>query len=182
MTINRDRPPQYSTSPPPSYSCTVYKQGFVRLKKETGIGGLVEINRSWRTVYFCLRGTILYVYKKENSKYPIDSISMLKGSCGIATDYKKDNVLRLRLGTTKEQYLISPLGHLPETISWFEHLQSSANISTDIDKRHMPRILTLSRGNNQPQEHVNHTRTITLTVGKTQAVIPVLQCQIRHAL
>lgn len=107
---------------------------------------------------------------------------MLKGSCGIATDYKKDNVLRLRLGTTKEQYLISSLGHISETISWFEHLQSSANISTDIDKRHMPKFLTLSRGNNHPQERVNHTRTITLTVGKTQAVIPVLQCQIRQML
>lgn len=135
-----------------------------------------------RTVYFCLRGTILNIYKKETSKYPIDSISMLKGNCGIATDYKKDNVLRLRLGTTKEQYLIMPLGDLPETVSWFEHLQSSANISTDIDKRRMPRVLTLSRGNNQLQEHLNHTRTITLNVGKTQAVIPVLKCQFRGKL
>ncbi|KAI8642402.1 hypothetical protein BD408DRAFT_416454 [Parasitella parasitica] len=177
-TITND-PPQYSSSPPPSYSCTVYKQGAVRLKKEIGIGGTVESNRSWRTVYFCLRGTILHIYKKENSKCPIDYISMLKVNCGIATDYKKDNVLRLRLGTTKEQYLIMPLGPLPETISWFEHLQSSANISTDIDKRRMPRILTLSRGNSQLQEHLNHTRTITLIVGKTQAVVPVLQCQLR---
>jgi hypothetical protein len=48
MTIFRDKPPQYSSSPPPSYSCTVYKQGSVRLKKEIDIGGGVEINRSWR--------------------------------------------------------------------------------------------------------------------------------------
>jgi hypothetical protein len=107
---------------------------------------------------------------------------MLKVNCGIATDYKKDNVLRLRLGTTKEQYLIMPLGSLSETVSWFEHLQSSANISADIDKRRMPRFLTLSRGNSQLQERLNHTKTITLTVGKTQAVIPVLKCQPRGRL
>ncbi|KAG2196726.1 hypothetical protein INT46_003866 [Mucor plumbeus] len=182
MAIFRDKPPQYSSSPPPSYSCTVYKQGFVRLKKEIDIGGGVEINRSWRTVYFCLRGTVLNIYKKETSKYPINSISMLKVNCGIATDYKKDNVLRLRLGTTKEQYLIMPLGSLSETVSWFEHLQSSANISADIDKRRMPRFLTLSRGNSQLQERLNNTKTITLTVGKTQAVIPVLKCQPRGRL
>jgi hypothetical protein len=101
---------------------------------------------------------------------------MLKANCGIAPDYTKhNNVLRFRLGTTKEQYLMRPMGGLPETISWFEHLQSSINICADIDKRRMPRILTLSRANRQGQP-AQQARTVTLIVGKTQAIIPTLNC------
>lgn len=94
---------------------------------------------------------------------------MLKATCGIALDYLRfSNVLRLRLGT-KEQYLVRPHA-VPETISWFEHLQSSANISTDIDKRRMPRVLTLAR----ESEHQHRTRTVTLVIGKTHAIVPIL--------
>jgi hypothetical protein len=132
-------------------------------------------------VYFKLKGTLLQIFKNQSSQYPLYHLSMFKANCGIAPDYTKhDNVLRLRLGTTKEQLLIRPFT-LPETISWFEHLQSSINISTDIDKRRMPRILTLSRGNhrrgtNQDQEQQQQSRTVTLMVGKTQAIMPVLKC------
>lgn len=132
-------------------------------------------------MYFILRGTLLQIFKSPSSQYPLYHLSMLKANCGIAPDYTKhDNVLRLRLGTTKEQFLIRPC-NLPETISWFEHLQSSINISTDIDKRRMPRILTLSRGNRQrqypedQQQPHGQTRTVTLMVGKTQAIVPILK-------
>jgi hypothetical protein len=85
---------------------------------------------------------------------------MHKGNCGIASDYPNNVILRLKLA--QGQYLLRVNG-LPEIISWFEHLQASINISGDLDKRKMPRIFTLSRAT-----------TTTLTVGKTQAVIPIL--------
>lgn len=158
----------------PSYVCTVYKQGYIRMKKELSIGGYVEIkNRSWNIVYFKLRGTLLQIYKTQASEYAFESISMLKANCGMAHNYTKhDHVLRLCLGLTKEQYLLRPID-LPDTVSWFEHLQSAINISTDIDNRRMPRILTLSRGTNQQQQQ---RRTVTLVVGKTQAIVPILKC------
>ncbi|CAO3648132.1 unnamed protein product [Mucor hiemalis] len=168
-----DPPAYFDISPPPNYDCTVYKEGYVRLKQELGMGGFKESkNRSWSTVYFVLRGTLLQIYKQHSDTHPLYHISMLKANCGIALDYlRHSNVLRLRLGT-KEQYLIRPQT-VPETISWFEHIQSSANISTDIDKRRMPRVLTLAR----ESELQNHTRTVTLVIGKTHAIVPILQCQ-----
>jgi hypothetical protein len=109
------------------------------------------------------------VYKDENSKYPLLHMSMFKANCGIAQDYYKyENVLRLQLYTTKEQYLLRPK-LIQETISWFEHLQSSINISTDIDKRRMPRILTIAR------ESENYKRTVTIVIGKTQAIVPIFK-------
>ncbi|KAG2213480.1 hypothetical protein INT47_009154 [Mucor saturninus] len=157
----------------PSYECTVYKEGYVRIKKELSVGGFMELkNRSWAIVYFKLRGTLLQMYKTKGSEETSERISMLKANCGMAHNYTKhDQVLRLCL-ESKEQYLIRP-NDLPDTVSWFEHLQSAINISTDIDKRRMPRILTLSRGTNRHQQR----RTVTLIVGKTQAIVPILKCQ-----
>ncbi|KAI9361784.1 hypothetical protein BD770DRAFT_382672 [Pilaira anomala] len=166
---NQEELPAYDL--PPSYVCTVYKEGYVRLKKELTIGGYIELkDRSWHTLYFKLRGTLLQVFQKRSSRYPLYSMSMFKANCGIAQNYTKhDNVLRL-CTSLKDQYLLRPVAGIPDIISWFEHLQSSINISTDIDKRRMPRILTLARGN------TTERRTVSLMVGKTQAIIPILKC------
>lgn len=110
-------------------------------------------------VYLQLRGTVLYIYE-PHVDYPMHQISMYKGSCGIASDHPTESLLRLKL--SNGQYLLRAKG-LPEIISWFEHLQASVNISGDLDRRRMPRIYTIRRGT-----------TTTLTVGKTQAVIPIL--------
>lgn len=167
----REELPSYDMLP--SYECTVYKEGYVRMKKELSVGGFIEIkDRSWNIVYFKLRGTLLQLFKTQTSEFAFKDISMLKGNCGMAHNYKKhDQVLRLCL-ESKEQYLIRP-NDLPDTVSWFEHLQSAINISTDIDKRRMPRILTLSRSSHP---HNHHRRTVTLIVGKTQAIVPILKC------
>ncbi|KAI8052614.1 uncharacterized protein B0P05DRAFT_562169 [Gilbertella persicaria] len=159
-------PPAYEALP--SYSCTVYKQGYVKWKKEIDRDQQIK-QSSWSTVFFDLRGTMLRIYRKDSSKYPMCQLSMLKSYCGIAVEYKKSHVLRLWFSITKEQYVIRPMDDkLSELVSWFEHLQSSANISSDIDRRKMPRLLTLSRGNRSSR------RTMTLTIGKTQAVLPIL--------
>lgn len=163
----------------PCYECTVYKEGYIRIKRELNKGGYIEIkDRSWHTVYFKLRGTLLLLYKTHLTTNAFESISMLKANCGMAHNYTKhDHVLRLSLGTTKEQYLLRPID-LPDTVSWFEHLQSAINISTDIDKRRMPRILTLSRGTNNQQQQ-QQRRTVTLIVGKTHAILPILKCHLQ---
>ncbi|KAI8979776.1 hypothetical protein BDF20DRAFT_913286 [Mycotypha africana] len=198
MIIRASPPPPYQLNPivvpsqlPPSYTCTVYKRGYVKLKKELEIGGTREKHRPWRKVYFELRGTVLEVRKKEKTNHSLCTISMLKAYCGVAVDYyKKDNVLRLRLDPTKEQYLIQPIGDIFDIISWCEHLQAAANISADLDCRRMPKLFTLSRGNygqferHQPealseqQQRLSRSRAITILVGKTEAVLPVLKCQL----
>ncbi|KAI9472433.1 MAG: hypothetical protein EXX96DRAFT_584064 [Benjaminiella poitrasii] len=160
-------------APPPSYSCTVYKEGYVKIKKEVDVGGVeIKTCRFWNKVYFRLQGTMLQVFKKQSALAPIQTFSMFKARCGLASDFYKENVLRLRFGTTHEQYLIN-LSNAIQIISWFEHLQASANISADLDYRRMPRVLTISRGLSGYQRHP----TVTLQVGDVQAVLPLLAYQ-----
>jgi hypothetical protein len=124
-------------------------------------------------MYFELRGTLLKVFLSPDREYPEFSCSMLKAKCGVAADcYRFKHVIRLRLGS-REQYLLRPVdGGLPDVISWLEHFQSAANISPDIDKRRMLHVYTLARDTHSSNET---RRTMTLIIGQTQAIVPVLK-------
>ncbi|KAI8875957.1 hypothetical protein K501DRAFT_149401, partial [Backusella circina FSU 941] len=128
----------------PPYVCTVYKMGFLKVKMETSCLGTALKNKSWKTMYFELRGTLLKVFLSPDCKYPEFSCSMFKAKCGIAADYYRyKHVIRLRLGS-REQYLLRPVDSgLLDVISWLEHFQSATNISPDIDRRKMLHVYTL---------------------------------------
>ncbi|KAI7906568.1 uncharacterized protein BX663DRAFT_496955 [Cokeromyces recurvatus] len=146
------------------------------MKKEVEVGGMEIKNiKVWTKVFFRLQGTMLQMFKKSSHTSPFHTISMLKARSGIASDHLKKNVLRLRFGTTHEQYLVNPIGgEVSQIISWFEHFQASANISPDLDHRRMPRVLTISRGMGRYQRHP----TVTLHVDDIQEVVmPLLAYQ-----
>ncbi|RIB07376.1 hypothetical protein C2G38_436753 [Gigaspora rosea] len=49
----------------PSYSCSVFKAGYVFKKDEMISQGVKAKRRTWRKVYFYLWGTLLRIYKNE---------------------------------------------------------------------------------------------------------------------
>ncbi|PHZ13410.1 PH domain-like protein [Rhizopus microsporus ATCC 52813] len=150
----------------PPYTCTVYKMGYVHIKKEFDAPDVRTKWRVWRKLYVELWGTVLRVYRtappKDKVDYyytfgplkapyyyyhkyyytPILTLSLAGAEASRALDYlKRPNVLRL---TTQEgpQLLLRLSSHV-EMISWVEHLQAAINISLDLEDRPMPKFITL---------------------------------------
>lgn len=68
---------------------------------------------------------------------------------GLALDYvKRRNVIRIR--TQDGPQLLLRSTDAIDIISWVEHLQASANVSTDLDSRKMPKFITLPRRRRRP--------------------------------
>lgn len=137
----------------PHYSCSVYKMGYLLVKREMDRPGVKSRDRSWRKLYLRLWGTSLTIYKSE----PIDLqrapklciFTMQQADAGLALDYvKRRNVIRLRT-LDGPQFLMRSTDPI-EIVSWVEHLQASANVSTDIDERKMPKFVTLPRRRRRP--------------------------------
>ncbi|KAG0175051.1 hypothetical protein DFQ28_002315 [Apophysomyces sp. BC1034] len=169
----------------PPYKCTVFKMGYIHMKREMDYPGVKSRWRYWRKVYAELWGTVLRIYRvapKETENYylprlpffhrwrrqyytPLATISLGGAEAARALDYfKRPNALRL---TTAEG--IQMLVRLPtniEMISWIEHLQAAINISLDLECRPMPKFITLpARGLNAP---ILTTRTIELERARDQ--------------
>ncbi|KAG1440305.1 hypothetical protein G6F56_011980 [Rhizopus delemar] len=132
----------------PPYSCTVFKMGYVNIKKEYDAPNVRTRWRNWRKLYFELWGTMLRIYRTVppkndrpadyNSTWPLGvpyyyyhryyytpilTLSLAGAEASRALDYfKRPNVLRL---TTHEgpQLLLRLSSHV-EMISWVEHLQA----------------------------------------------------------
>jgi hypothetical protein len=69
---------------------------------------------------------------------------MHQADTGLALDYvKRRNVIRLKF-MDGPQFLLRSSDAI-EIVSWVEHLQASANVSSDIDQRKMPKFITLPR-------------------------------------
>ncbi|KAG1048032.1 hypothetical protein G6F46_010166 [Rhizopus delemar] len=151
----------------PAYSCTVFKMGYVNMKKEFDAPNIRTRWRHWRKLYLELWGTILRIYRTAPPKHdtipnyypswpfgvpyhyyhkyyhtPIFTLSLAGAEASRAFDYlKRPNVLRL---TTQQgpQLLLRLSSHV-EMISWIEHLQAAINISLDLEDRPMPKFITL---------------------------------------
>lgn len=153
----------------PGYTCTVFKMGYVHVKKEYDAPETKSRYRGWRKLYIELWGTMLRVYRAAPSqktaaidyqnyyrwplrapyyyyhKYyytPIFTISLAGAEASRALDYfRRPNALRL---TTQQgpQLLLRLSSHV-EMISWIEHLQAAINISLDLELRPMPKFITI---------------------------------------
>ncbi|CEP17324.1 hypothetical protein [Parasitella parasitica] len=153
----------------PGYSCTVFKMGYVNIKKEFDAPNCKSKYRHWRKLYVELWGTMLKVYRAPPSKQtstidprnyyrwplripyyyyhkyyytPIFTISLAGAEAFRALDYfRRPNALRL---TTQQgpQILMRLSSHV-EMISWVEHLQAAINISLDLEFRPMPKFITI---------------------------------------
>ncbi|KAG2178004.1 hypothetical protein INT43_003257 [Umbelopsis isabellina] len=148
----------------PKYSCTVYKMGYLYVKREMDRPGVKARDRSWRKLYVRLWGTSLAIYKSK----PIDIqqaskvclFTMQQVDAGLALDYvKRRNVIRLR--TLDGPQLLLRSADAIDIISWVEHLQASANVSTDLDSRKMPKFITLPRRRRRPNGQETSATTIS---------------------
>ncbi|KAG2187034.1 hypothetical protein INT44_003262, partial [Umbelopsis vinacea] len=147
----------------PRYSCSVYKMGYLLVKREMDRPGVKARNRSWRKLYLRLWGTSLALYNSE----PIDlqrtpkicTFSMHQADTGLALDYvKRRNVIRLKF-MDGPQFLLRSADAI-EIVSWVEHLQASSNVSTDIDQRKMPKFITLPRRRRRQNDNTVTNSTI----------------------
>ncbi|KAI8098016.1 uncharacterized protein B0P05DRAFT_461341 [Gilbertella persicaria] len=150
----------------PGYTCTVFKMGYVHVKREFDAPNVKSKWRTWRKLYIELWGTMLRIYRTQPSssknnmgyyrwpfrapyyyyqKYyytPILTVSLAGAEASRALDYfRRPNVLRL---TTQQgpQFLMKLSSHV-EMISWIEHLQAAINISLDLEQRPMPKFITI---------------------------------------
>ncbi|KAF7730294.1 hypothetical protein EC973_002538 [Apophysomyces ossiformis] len=144
----------------PPYQCTVYKMGYVFIKREMDAPGIRSRWRSWRKLYAELWGTVLRIYRSAPndmdrrllSKWPffsfhrgqqtLMSISLAGADASRALDYTK-RPHSLRLTTAHGPQLLLRLPTNMEMISWVEHLQAAINISLDLEFRPMPKFITL---------------------------------------
>ncbi|KAI9472453.1 MAG: hypothetical protein EXX96DRAFT_542547 [Benjaminiella poitrasii] len=156
----------------PAYSCTVYKMGYVTIKKEFDAPLTKTRRRSWRKYYVELWGTVLRIYRASPedintwrvssvfrsllppldyyyTKYyytPIATCSLAGAEASRALDYvRKPNVLRLTINQGPQLLIRLPC-HV-EMISWIEHLQAAINISLDLESRPMPKFVTMPTRN-----------------------------------
>ncbi|KAL0094498.1 hypothetical protein F4703DRAFT_1727425 [Phycomyces blakesleeanus] len=129
----------------PEYECTIFKMGFVRVKREMERPKVESKDRAWKKLYLVLWGTTIHAYKIEpyEGMKPVWSYSMQLAEAGSAPDYLKyRNVFRLRVSNGPQMLIRSSLEE--EQVLWIEHLQASANVSPDLDVRPMPRFITLT--------------------------------------
>ncbi|KAI8336819.1 hypothetical protein BC941DRAFT_428174 [Chlamydoabsidia padenii] len=133
----------------PPYECTVYKMGYMMIKKEMDSHTKISSRRSWRKMYIVLWGTTIRAYKTVpmtdlEEKKPVWCYSMQDAQAGQASDYcKRRHVIRLRIHQGP-QFLIRTKGEEDQLV-WIEHLQASVNVSLDLDERRMPQFITSSR-------------------------------------
>ncbi|KAI8970831.1 hypothetical protein BDB01DRAFT_527295 [Pilobolus umbonatus] len=165
----------YDTPPPedilPPYECTVYKAGYLKVLLEKDKTGLMT-NAGESILYFVLRGTFLCAYLRAEDEYPLFKASMYKARCGIALDScYAPHIIRIRF-KSMDRYLIRPMGHIIQTISWMEHFMCAINISSDLDRMKMPHIIQIAR----PLDHTRRKgNTVTVEINKHSVVIPIYQ-------
>ncbi|KAI8388910.1 uncharacterized protein BYT42DRAFT_561670 [Radiomyces spectabilis] len=149
---------------PPAYTCTLFKMDYIHVKKELDNSTTQSKDRSWRKLYVELQGTLLSMYHRQGDATPLTQHSMQNADSGLAPEYSKyPHVLRLRL-QTGEQFLLRARSCI-EMVSWIEHFQASNNISIDLDRRKMPRFLTLPRST-----HHSGLATVSVNVGNKTVV------------
>ncbi|KAG0166009.1 hypothetical protein DFQ28_007771 [Apophysomyces sp. BC1034] len=141
----------------PPYQCTVYKMGYVSMKRELDAPGVRSRWRPWRKLYAELWGTVLRIYRTAPNEIDrrllrlpflhrnhqmLMSISLAGAEASRALDYTK-RPHSLRLTTAHGLQVLLRLSTNLEMISWVEHLQAAINISLDLEHRPMPKFITL---------------------------------------
>ncbi|KAI8969831.1 hypothetical protein BDB01DRAFT_855450 [Pilobolus umbonatus] len=140
----------------PEYQCTVEKSQFMLVKCENSLNNIKSKNRSWKYIFIVLQGTVIRGYShnpvnKKNPK-PLWSYSMQNVEVSQALDYVKyRNVMRLKI-ENGPHFLVK--NHTEKQMTeWISLLESSLNISTDLDSRRMPLISTQYRRRNRDRNN-----------------------------
>jgi hypothetical protein len=148
MHLTGEFPPAYSTSParetPPAYSNSIFRSGSLNRKIEFSEPGIRPPQRSWRTIYATVHGTIFKVYELkffDNNPYryriaSVKQYTLQYAESGIAYDYKKRS-WALRLRVEGEQFLLQCRSGSDRN-AWLEAFQAAAEVALDIDVRDEP--------------------------------------------
>ncbi|KAI8991084.1 hypothetical protein BDF20DRAFT_809871, partial [Mycotypha africana] len=157
----------------PDYSCTVYKMGYVYIKKEYDMPHVKAKWRRWRKLYVELWGTVLKLYRTAPKATQQESTTTTTAMehypwlfrlpyqyyykyyycpivsislAGAEAARALDYFRRpnvLRLTTQQGPQLLMKLPSHVDMISWIEHLQAAINISLDLEQRPMPKFITI---------------------------------------
>ncbi|KAI8977569.1 hypothetical protein BDF20DRAFT_913886 [Mycotypha africana] len=167
----------------PEYECTLNKVACLNVKCEYIKSNLKAKQRSWKRLYIHVYGTKIMAFHKN----PLDTASSSSSSSittaltsflslrsttthnaqvTLATDYLKyRHVLRLTLNEGGEggPHFLFTFKTLKEKLDWLFTLESSINISSDIDIRPMPKAMTvihqtLPRRRRRPQRQNSSRR------------------------
>lgn len=154
----------------PDYECTVQKNSYLKVKCEFSAPGIKSIIRSWKYYYIQIYGTMIMAYtqkpgtvKGRASKVePVWTYSMHGSEATVASDYLKErHVVRLKL-ENGPQYLINTCTEKNKK-EWIATMETSTNISSDLDVRSMPQFITIlsrrNRANGSRQVHHSNSNT-----------------------
>ncbi|KAI9273696.1 hypothetical protein BY458DRAFT_507917 [Sporodiniella umbellata] len=142
--INRDIQPREEEGEEklPDYECTLERTAGTYVKCEWLQPEVRSKKRIWRYLYLRINGTLVSAYKHKQCEEPAWSYSMQGAQVSVATDYLKHRyVLRLEIANGP-QFLIKTCTE-SEKFEWLEAMESSINISSDLEYRNMPQFITL---------------------------------------
>ncbi|KAF9945227.1 hypothetical protein BGZ70_003968, partial [Mortierella alpina] len=148
-----DTRPEQGQESLPRYSCSVFREGCVNRKTEL-VGNWRPYRRPWKRTFAHLRGTALRLYAVDMEDVPrlhVRNISLQLAKCEIAADYKqRPNVIRIQ---ACDRTVLLECKDRIDALTWLEHLQAAANISTSLEDRSMPKFYTLPRAQHHPAAH-----------------------------
>ncbi|KAG0211313.1 hypothetical protein BGX28_008136 [Mortierella sp. GBA30] len=137
----------------PRYTCSVFREGCLNRKTEL-VGNWRPYRRPWKRTFAHLRGTALRLYAVDMEDVPrlhVRNISLQLAKCEMANDYKqRPNVIRIQ---ACDRTILLECKDKIDALTWLEHLQAAANISTSLEDRSMPKFFTLPRAPNHPAAH-----------------------------
>ncbi|CAO3632137.1 unnamed protein product [Mucor hiemalis] len=139
----------------PDYDCTVQKLGFIKVKCEYSLPGIRSTSRSWKYYYVHVYGTMIMAYSekptaRQTKLKPIWKYSMHGSEATVASDYLKErHVVRLRI-ENGPQFLLNASTESSKK-EWIASMETSMNISSDLDVRSMPQFITLLSRRNRAQ-------------------------------
>ncbi|KAI9469971.1 MAG: hypothetical protein EXX96DRAFT_588235 [Benjaminiella poitrasii] len=144
----------------PEYSCSVDKIAYMHVKCELSKPDVKSKNRSWRDYYVLVYGTQIMAYYRNPQKnkhiVPVWKHSMQGAEVSVASDYTKyRHVIRIRIADGP-QYLLTTLTETDKN-DWINAIDSSIQISSDLDVRKMPQFTTLFRRRRRQQRPTEST-------------------------
>ena len=123
----------------PEYSCSINKEGKVKILKEKRSDGTEPFFSQWKTYYFTLTGTLLNVYKDKKYKKLYKQINMANIKVFKLECCKQDCCFFFRTKNLKDNYTaLIRAKSKNDTLDWLCNFMSAINISSDLDYRTMP--------------------------------------------
>ncbi|KAI8889294.1 hypothetical protein K501DRAFT_239179 [Backusella circina FSU 941] len=142
----------------PDYDCTIDQTFYTYVKCEFSQPNIKAKSRSWRYYYVQIYGTMMMAFqhdpKQKKKATPVWKYSMCGAEVKVASDYiKYRHVIRLKLHDGP-QFLLRTRND-KQSNEWISYIETSANISSDLDDRKMPTFITLPASRRRRQQQAS---------------------------